>query len=104
MLIAITKFKLPKPVTRDEARKIFLSTAPKYQGMPGLFRKHYVTWEDGSTVGGVYLWRSRADAEAQYTESWKSFVREKYGTEPSITYLDNLITVDNITDEMLTHE
>ncbi|PWW28173.1 monooxygenase [Chromohalobacter israelensis] len=103
MIIAITKFRLPKPVSREEAREIFLSTAPKYQGAPGLFRKHYVMWEDGSTVGGVYLWNSRSEAEAMYTESWKAFVREKYGTEPSVTYLDNPITVDNVSEEILSN-
>ena len=99
MIIAITKFRLSKPVTRDEARQVFLSTAPKYQGVPGLFRKHYVVWEDGSTVGGIYLWNSRAEAEALYTNSWKAFVREKYGTEPSVTYLDSPVTVGNISRE-----
>ncbi|ABE60249.1 conserved hypothetical protein [Chromohalobacter israelensis DSM 3043] len=103
MIIAITKFRLPKPVSREEAREIFLSTAPKYQGASGLLRKHYVMWEDGSTVGGVYLWNSCSEAEAMYTESWKAFVRGKYGTEPSVTYLDNPITVDNISEEILSN-
>ena len=38
MIIVITTFQLPKPITRDEARRIFLSTAPKYQGVAGLVR------------------------------------------------------------------
>jgi hypothetical protein len=102
MIVAITKFQLTKPVTPEEARQVFQSTAPTYRGVPGLFRKHYVVWEDGRTVGGVYLWNSRAEAEALYTESWKAFVREKYGTEPSITYLDSPVTVDNVSGETLT--
>jgi hypothetical protein len=104
MIVAITKFQLPKPITRDEARQIFLSTAPTYQGVPGLVRKHYVLWEDGSTVGGIYLWNSRAEAEALYTDSWKAFVREKYGTEPSVTYLDSPVVVDNTSHEILSDE
>lgn len=101
MIIAITKFQLPKPVSQEEARDIFLSTAPKYQGASGLLRKHYVMWEGGGTVGGIYLWKSRSEAEAMYTESWKAFVREKYSTEPSVTYLDNPVTVDNVSGEIL---
>ena len=104
MITAITTFQLPKPITREEARSIFLSTAPKYQGVTGLFRKCYVLSEDGRTAGGVYLWRSRADAEAVYTESWKNFVQEKYGTAPSITYFDSPVVVDNVTNEILTDE
>jgi hypothetical protein len=104
MITAITTFRLPKPVTRDEARKIFLGTAPKYQGAPGLVRKVYVLSQGGDTVGGIYLWKSRADAEAMYTESWKAFVRERYGTDPSIAYFDSPVVVDNVAREILTDE
>jgi hypothetical protein len=104
MITVITSFRLPKPITRDEARSIFLSTAPKYQGVPGLVRKVYVFSQEENTAGGIYLWNSRAEAEAMYTESWKAFVREKYGTDPSITYLDSPVVVDNLTHEILSDE
>jgi Putative mono-oxygenase ydhR len=104
MITAITTFRLPKAITRDEARAIFLSTAPKYQGVPGLVRKVYVLSQEGNTAGGVYLWNSRAEADAMYTESWKAFVREKYGTDPSITYFDSPVVVDNVTHEILSDE
>ena len=104
MITTITTFRLPKPITRDEARRIFLSTAPTYQGVPGLVRKCYILSEDGSTAGGVYLWNSRADADAMYTESWKAFVRGKYGTDPSIEYFESPVVVDNLTHEILSEE
>lgn len=101
MITTITSFRLREPIGRDEAKRIFLSTAPTYQGVAGLHRKCYVLSEDGSTVGGIYLWRSRADAEAMYTDAWRAFVREKYGTEPSVTYFDSPVVVDNVTHEVL---
>ena len=101
MITVITTFQLPEPISREEAKRIFLSTAPKYRGVPGLFRKCYVLSEDGRTAGGVYLWNSRAEAEAMYTESWRTFVREKYGTDPSVTYFESPVVVDNLTDEIL---
>lgn len=101
MITAITTFKLRKPVTRDEARTIFLGTAPKYLGVHGLVRKVYVVSQGGNTVGGIYLWNSRADADAMYTEGWKAFVREKYGTEPEVAYFDSPVVVDNVTNEIL---
>jgi len=104
MITVIANFRLPKPITRDEARRIFLSTAPKYQSVPGLVRKVYVLSEDGNTAGGIYLWNSRAEADAMYTESWNAFVREKYGTDPSVTYLDSPVVVDNLTHEILSDE
>jgi len=101
MITVITTFQLTKSITREEAKAIFLTTAPKYQGVPGLFRKCYVLSADGKTVGGVYLWKSRAEAEAMYTESWRVFVREKYGVEPAVTYFDTPVVVDNVTHEIL---
>lgn len=96
MIIVVTAFALSQPISREQAREIFLGTAPKYRDVPGLFSKHYVLSEDGTIAGGVYQWESKADAQAMYTESWRSFVREKYGTEPTVTYFDCPVVVDNI--------
>ena len=104
MIIAITAFTLSKPITLAEARSIFRSTAPTYRGVPGLFKKHYVLSEDGLTAGGVYLWNSKAEAEAMYTEAWRAFVRGKYNTEPRVTYFDSPVTVDNVTEQILADE
>ena len=104
MITVFTSFALPKPITRDEARAIFLSTAPKYRGVQGLFRKYYVLSQDGQTVGGVYLWNSRREAEAMYTASWRAFVRDKYGSEPTVTYFESPVVVDNVAQQILTDE
>lgn len=104
MITVFTTFVLPKPITREEARTIFLSTAPKYRGVQGLFRKIYVLSQDGGTAGGVYLWNSRAEAEAMYTESWRSFVREKYGIDPTVTYFESPVVVDNVTQQIIADE
>jgi Putative mono-oxygenase ydhR len=104
MITAFTSFTLPKPITREEARSIFLSTAPMYRGVQGLFRKIYVLSQDGATAGGVYLWNSRAEAEAMYTESWRAFVRGKYGTDPTVTYFESPVVVDNVTQQILSDE
>jgi hypothetical protein len=101
MITALVQFKLPEPLTRDEAQEIFSSTAPRYRDFQGLIRQYYVLSEDGVTAGGVYLWQSRKDAERLYTDEWKKFVVEKYGSEPSITYFESPIIVDNLTGEIV---
>ncbi len=101
MITTLTTFILPKPVTREEARSIFLSTAPKYRGVPGLLRKTYLLSEDGRTVGGVYFWNSRREAEAMYTDAWRAFVREKYDTDPTVTYFESPVVVDNVAQQIL---
>jgi len=57
--------------------------------------------EDRGTAGGVYLWKSREDAERLYTEEWKAFVCEKYGATPSVTYFESPVVVDNVTREIV---
>jgi len=104
MITTITTFRMPKPLTREEARRVFLTTAPRYRDVPGLVRKAYVLSEDGATAGGVYLWKSRADAEAMYTPSWRAFVREKYGSDPSIMYFESPVVVDNVRGEIVSDE
>jgi hypothetical protein len=84
-----------------QAKQTFLSTAPKYQGMPGLIRKYYVLSDDGRQAGGVYLWASREDALRVYTDEWKAFVRGKYGTDPTITFLECPVVVDNVSHEIV---
>ncbi len=102
MITALVQFKLPQPVTREKAKEIFSSTAPKYRDVSGLIRKYYLLSEDGKTGGGVYLWRSREDAEQLYTDDWKRFIAEKYGAEPSVLYFATPVVVDNLVGEIIT--
>lgn len=101
MITALVQFELPQPITREQAREIFLGTAPRYRETPGLLRKYYVLSQDGGTAGGIYLWKSRKDAENLYTEEWRSFVREKYGAPPSVTWFESPVVVDNVTHQIL---
>ena len=101
MITALVQFKLPKPLTRDKAKEVFSSTAPKYREVHGLIRKYYLLSEDGGTAGGVYLWKSRKDAEQLYNDDWKEFIMEKYGSEPSVTYFESPVVVDNLVGEVL---
>ena len=79
MITAIVQIKLPEPLTRDKAQAVFADTAPKYREVRGLIRKYYLLSEDGATAGGVYLWKSRQDAEQLYTDDWEAFIMNKYG-------------------------
>lgn len=101
MITALVQFKLPEPLTRDKAKEVFSSTAPKYREVHGLIRKYYLLSEDGGTAGGVYLWKSRKDAEQIYNDDWREFIMEKYGSEPSVTYFESPVVVDNLVGEIL---
>src|SRR5262245_14120542 len=95
MIVTIVTFRLPQPTTLADITKTFQSTAPKYQGIPGLLQKNYFMSEDGKRAGGIYIWQSRADAERVYNAEWIKFVEGKYGTPPQIEYLHSPVMVDN---------
>lgn len=95
MITALIQIKLSKTLSQDEAQDIFASTASKYLEIQGLIRKYYILSEDGKTAGGVYLWESRKAAEKIFTDEWKNFIFQKYGSEPSVSYFNSPVIVDN---------
>jgi hypothetical protein len=101
MITALVQIKLPEPMTKDKAQDVFAGTAPKYREVKGLVRKYYLLSEDGATAGGVYLWKSRDAAERLYTDDWKTFIMQKYGTKPSVTYFDSPVIVDNLVGKII---
>ncbi len=104
MITTLVQIKLLEPLSIDKAQEIFASTAPKYRKIRGLIRKYYLLSEDGETAGGVYLWESRKAAEQLYTDDWKEFILQKYGTEPSVTYFNSPVIVDNLLGKILNRE
>ena len=95
MITALVQFKLSQPVSREKARELFSATAPNYRKVPGLIRKYYVLSQDGASAGGVYLWKSKDDAERLYGGDWKSMIQQRFGAPPVITYFECPVVVDN---------
>ncbi len=95
MITAIVQFKLPASVTRNQAREIISNVAPYFRDVPGLIRKYFLLSEDGSTAGGAYLWETREDAERFYSNGFRQSIIEQFGCEPSITYFETSVVVDN---------
>ena len=50
--------------------------------------------------GGVYLWESRAAAEAWFNDEWWGWIEERFGARPTLTYFDHYVTVDNAAGEI----
>jgi hypothetical protein len=100
MITALVQFRLPNPLSRKEAEEIFSTTAPKYQKIQGLIKKYYLLSEDGLTAGGVYIWKSREEAQALYTKAWRQFILDKYGAAPTLTFFETPVVVDNVSGEI----
>jgi hypothetical protein len=101
VIVAIVRFPLSPSMSADDVRASFQSSAPSYQNLPGLMRKHYLRAEDGSVGGGVYLWESKAAAEAVYDDAWRQRLTERFGTPPTVEYFESPVMVepDRITVE-----
>jgi hypothetical protein len=94
MITAIVQYQLPPHIGLDACAAHFRSIAPGFRAVPGLLRKQFIYAEDG-WAGGVYLWQTRAAAEAFYTGPWLDGIRERYGTDPHIKYFETACITDN---------
>jgi hypothetical protein len=101
MITAIVNFTLPADIDAKKAAELFKSSAPKYRGMQGLVRKYYLFDAERRLGGGVYLWKTRADADAVYTPQWRAYIADRYGTPPDIRYFETSVVVDNESDKIL---
>jgi hypothetical protein len=81
--------QVPVPAGLDRASLVsaMAKTVPLYKSVPGLLRKYFIISDDGK-FGGVYLWESRAKAEAWYDDSsaWKAGVSRRSGERAQIEY------------------
>ena len=101
MITAIVQIKLSKAIPLEKAKDLFSGTAQKYRETPGLIRKYYLLSEDGGAFGGAYLWESREEAEQLYSAEWHQYVKDTYGSEPSVTYYESPVIVDNLAGSII---
>lgn len=101
MILTFVRFRMEVPVGLEEAARRFALSAPKYVALPGLVRKHYIRSDDGLSVGGVYLWKSREAAEDCYAGDWRDRVRALYGVEPEIEWFETPVGVDNVLGKII---
>lgn len=75
-------FQVPAGTTKADLRNTIEQTAGSYLNIPGLIRKYYGIAEDGRTLCGIYLWHTRAQADALYTPEWIALVTKRWGAPP----------------------
>jgi heme-degrading monooxygenase HmoA len=95
MIIANVRFPMPAG-NRAEFEQKLQASVVKYEKLDGLIRKYYVLSEDGETAGGIYLWESKAKAQAWYNDEWKKAMTAAWGQAPMLEYLDCPIVVDAV--------
>ncbi|MEM7411564.1 MAG: hypothetical protein AAF430_15130 [Myxococcota bacterium] len=82
-VVSIVKVKTPWYAPRFFVRWRFEAAAPRYAEIPGLERKFF-TIADSGELGGIYLWRDRAAADAFYDAAWHADIAARYGEPASL--------------------
>lgn len=100
MITAIVLYRLPPTIDQAACAAHFHKIAAGFRTVPGLIRKQFIHAEDG-WAGGVYLWRSRAEAEAFYAGPWLQGIRDRYGIDPQIRYFETAAVTDNDAQSVL---
>jgi hypothetical protein len=103
MITAIVQYRLPPSIGLDACAAHFRKIAEGFRTVPGLVRKQFIYAEDG-WAGGVYLWHTRADADAFYTGPWLDGIRERYGMDPKIKFFETACITDNSAGAVLLPE
>ena len=80
MIIAHVRFPV-HTADRAALQAQLLATTHKYEKLAGLIRKYYLMTEAGTHAGGIYIWESKAHAQA-------------WGAAPLLEYLECPIVVD----------
>jgi hypothetical protein len=101
MITTIVRFALPASATRSDVLAVYRDSTARYRDLPGLIRKYYLLDEDSRTAGAIYLWETRAAAEAIYNDEWRRSFLERYGAEPTVSYFETPVVVDNLTHEVI---
>lgn len=94
-VVVIVQVPAPANVPRSAVLGKMRDTVPLYANLPGLLFKAFSFERDSGDFGGVYYWRSRADAEAWFNAAWFERVRKERGVEARVRYLDAPLSIDN---------
>ncbi len=95
---AVAVVRVPPPwYARDFLiRRRFVQAVGDYEQVPGLVRKYFTIAED-RRFGGIYLWRSRSDADVFYGPAWHRRVRDRYGVDADLAVFAAPFVVEGTT-------
>lgn len=75
-------YRMPEGYSAEQIKALFEKTAHIYIGVPGLIRKYFGHSDDRLKVVGIYLWESKAHADAFYSPEWVAGVTSRWGSMP----------------------
>lgn len=95
MISELVWFDLPPGMPRDEVVQGMREVAPIWRSNPELIRKTFLYDAANGRTGALYLWKTKAAADAAHDDAWRRRVREKYGSTPTRQFFETPLVVDN---------
>lgn len=84
-----------RAATFEEAVERAKAAGERFRGLPGLRSKHFLFDPATRLGGGMYVWESRAAAEAYYTPEWSARMAELCGATPEVSIYEVPLVIDN---------
>ncbi len=88
-------FQGPAGTAKAQLVETINATAHTYEGIPGLIRKYYGIAPDGASLVGIYLWVSKAAADAFYSADWVAMVTKRWAGAPQRQEWDTPMVVES---------
>ena len=95
MIVELVTFNAPLGADWDAILADARTTIPRWRANTALVRKHYLLSEDSRECAGLYIWPTRAAAEAAHDAAWRAGVEKRTGAAPTIRYFDLMMLLDN---------
>ena len=96
MITVLITYNLPGKPPRKAITENFVKAANSiFKGLPGLMSKQFCYDQATGDGHSVYLWESRERAEEFFSPAFVEHFREVFGVDPTVTYLDIPVLVDN---------
>ena len=103
MHIVISRFTRPSGENAASLKEKFEASAPIYRDLDGLIVKYYLMGTDQDDAGGVYVFASREDADAWFTEDKIAWAIERFG-QIKLEHYDVPISLTTTPPEIIDHK
>ena len=85
--VVVVRVPVPWYAPRSAVRRRFRDVLSEYEPLAPLEAKYFTISDDGR-FGGIYLWKTRGDAEAHFDAAWREGVRRRRGSDADVVILD----------------
>ncbi|MCD6680668.1 MAG: hypothetical protein LT102_08455 [Burkholderiaceae bacterium] len=104
MISELVWFDLPSGMPREEVVEGMRAVAPRWRADGQLIRKTFLYDAANARTGALYLWKTKAAADAAHDDTWLEGVRTKYGSTPTRQFFETPLIVDNALGQTIEEE